>query len=82
MNSLKLNDMDDKIKQLNQYIMDLQMTEDNFNMLKEFVLTPINFNNIDSLKYFEFSDGKPTHFYGMDIRQKKSDVIGLNRSFY
>lgn len=61
--------MNDKIKQLNQYITDLQMTEDNFNMLKEFVIS----SNLDN---------KPTHFCGVDIRvvsegkykEKKDDV--------
>ncbi len=60
--------MNDKIKQLNQYIMDLQMTEDNFNMLKEFV---IDFNNVDNLKYFVFLDDKSTYYCGRDITQKK-----------
>tara|TARA_R100000005_G_C4834272_1_gene109073 strand:- start:161 stop:376 length:216 start_codon:yes stop_codon:yes gene_type:complete len=66
--SLKLNDMNDKIKQLNQYIMDLQMTEDNFNMLKEFV---IDFNNEDNIKSFIFLDDKSTYYGGRNITQKK-----------
>lgn len=49
--------MNDKIKQLNQYIMNLQMTEDNFNMLKKLV---IDFN----------LDDTPCEC-GVDIREKK-----------
>ena len=60
--------MNDKIKQLNQYIMDLQMTEDNFNMLKEFV---IDFNNEDNLKSFIFLDDNSTYYGGRNITQKK-----------
>lgn len=60
--------MNDKIKQLNQYIMDLQMTEDNFNMLKEFV---IDFNNEDNIKSFIFLDDKSTYYAGRNITQKK-----------
>ena len=48
--------MNGKIKQLNQYIMNLQMTEDNFNMLKELV---IDFN----------LDDTPCEC-GVDIREK------------
>ena len=34
--------MTDKIKQLKQYIMDLQMTEHNFRMLKEFAISDLS----------------------------------------
>ena len=60
--------MTNEMKQLIDYINKLPMTEHNFYMLKECAKSQLHSNASDM-----FED-KPTHFCGVDIREKK-DII-------
>ena len=67
--------MNDKIKQLNEYIMNLQMTEDNFRMLKEYV---IDFNSDDTPCECTLKENKLVEDLKEENNKLKEEIDDLN----